>query len=146
MPKKYENTQMFTAQPYPLYAWGMWVEAVFDEDFSEIEDYEFNIDRLTVVGWMQNGGQVVPMVSSIGHGVVPLYAFADKPIFCPYRADEQLVPGRLDDEFVLVEISLAEPDSEVYEAAQDSYRTVQKYRRLAADRKLATVVEEAGDE
>jgi hypothetical protein len=139
MSKAKNNDKTFTAQPYPLYAWGMWVEAVFDDDFAKIVDYDFNVDRLTVVGWMQSGGQVVPMVSSIGYGVVPLYAFSGRPDFCPYRVNEDLVPGRLDDEFVLVEISLAEPESEVYEAAKDSYRTIQRYRRLA------TVVEENPD-
>lgn len=140
MPKKYENNRTFAAQPYPLYAWGMWVESVFDDDFSKVIGYEFNVDRLTIVGWMHSGGEVVPMVSSIGYGIVPLYAFSGRPDYCPYIANEELLPGRLDEEFVLVEISLAEPASEVYEAAKDSYRVVRKYRNKP------TVVEEVGNE
>jgi hypothetical protein len=135
MSKKKEFNETFTSQPYPLYAWGMWVEPVFDDSFSKIVSYEFNVDRLTIVGWMHEEDVVVPMVSSTTYGVIPLYAFTGAPLGVDID-----FPSRypiVAEEFNLVDITMAEPAREVFEAAKEYYHLVQRAQRMS------TVVEEA---
>ena len=123
--KKQNNKATFSAQPYPLYAWGMWVTGVFNDDFTEIVDYDFNVDRLTIVGWMHEGSDVIPMVSSIACGIIPLYAFTGSPELT-YTEYSDRWSDQMLDEFVLVEIAMAEPAPEVFEATKDYYGIVMR--------------------
>ncbi len=138
MSKNKNKKKIFTAQPYPLYAWGMWVESVFDDDFTKIIDYDFNVDRLTIVGWMQEGDDVTPMVSSLICGIIPLYAFTGNPELT--RVDYTGPWADVHEEFVLVEISMAEPAPEVFEATKDYYGITQRASRV---NKKLTVVEDS---
>jgi hypothetical protein len=137
MSKKKKKSPVFTSQPYPLYAWGMWVEPVFDDNYENILEYEFNIDRLTIVGWMQRGDVVQPMVSTVGYGVVSLYDCAGYPDFAgTWTITDEPFRDFISEDFLLADISMSEPDSDVYAATKNAYVMLQNHRR-----KL-TVVEE----
>ena len=139
MSKSKKKHPVFTSQPYPLYAWGMWVEPVFDDDFQNIVEYEFNIDRLTIVGWQQHGDLIEPMISTIGYGVISLYDCAGYPDFMsPTPAKE--FRNYTHEDFILVEIAMSEPDSDVYAVAKNSWIMVQWNR--AKYRNNPTVVDE----
>jgi hypothetical protein len=74
------------------------------------------------------------MVSSTTYGVIPLYAFTGAPL----GVDTDF-PSRypiVAEEFNLVDITMAEPAREVFEAAKEYYRLVQRAQRMS------TVVEE----
>ena len=134
MSKPKEQKTTFTAQPYPLYAWGMWTDPVVDDKYNVV-DYDFNIDRLTIVGWMHQDEDVIPMVSTLLHGVAPLYAFTGNP-----EASDYVYKGKysnISDEFILVDISITEPHSDVYKAAKRLHMLPLRVSEL-----LATVVEE----
>ena len=136
MSKSKKKHPVFTSQPYPLYAWGMWVEPVFDDDYENILEYEFNIDRLTIVGWMQRGDVIEPMVSTVGYGVVSLYDCAGYPDFAGPWTRELPFRDYISEDFLLADISMSEPDSDVYAATKNAFLMLQNHRR-----KL-TVVEE----
>lgn len=120
MSKSKKKHPVFSSQPYPLYAWGMWVKPVFDDDFANIVEYEFNIDRLTIVGWNQRGDFIEPMVSIIGYGVISLYDCAGYPDFNTPRPPQEF-KNYTHEDFVLAEIAMAEPDSDVYAVAKNSW-------------------------
>jgi hypothetical protein len=136
MAKKKNNKATFTSQPYPLYAWGMWVEPVFDDNYENILEYEFNIDRLTIVGWMQRGDVIEPMVSTVGSGVVSLYDCAGYPDFAGPWTTTLPFRDYISEDFLLTDISMSEPNSDVYAATKNAFLMLQNHRR-----KL-TVVEE----
>lgn len=153
MSKNKKKHPVFTSQPYPLYAWGMWTNIVLDEEWRPGQeepvarwDYQYNIDRLTIVGWMQEENRVIPMVSSIDCGIVPLYVFTGNPD----RLHEDYIDEWYDqmlDEFILVGIEMVEPAHEVFEAVKLQYEIMHHSRHSALLETInnPTVVEEVAD-
>jgi hypothetical protein len=138
------KNKTFTPQPYPLYAWGSWAEPVFNDEFTQLVGFEYHKDRLTVVGWLDvPGQQVEPMVMSTGYGVLELREFSGPwPAINPkediytYREDSHGQRVVIEDDFVLVDIAMAEPDDSVFVAANRAHLSSMKLRNKV------TVVEE----
>jgi hypothetical protein len=79
------------------------------------------------------------MVSTIGYGVISLYDCAGYPDFNTPRPPQEF-RNYTHEDFVLVEIAMAEPDSDVYAVAKNSWIMVQRNR--AKYRNNPTVVDE----
>ena len=163
LPKKTVKT--FTSQAYPLYVWGMWVQVVRDRnpetDF-KLLGYRYHTDRLTIVGWMQmSDTRVEPMVFTTEWGVVPIYelagawpaAYGELPDYydlITYGEDLTFVVPQ--EEFVLVDIAMSQPDREMFETSKRTHLLNSAARagmEVGSLKDLSTgmtVVEEAGDE
>jgi len=114
----------FSSQPYPLYAWGLWADPIYDGSFEKIERTEYHKDRLTIIGWQTSGRRVEPIVASRDYGPIPLREFSGNWVDLPMCLDdyepwldEEGGPAMVGNKFVLVEISMTEPDDEVFQAA-----------------------------
>jgi hypothetical protein len=77
------------------------------------------------------------MVSTVGYGVVSLYDCAGYPDFAgTWTITDEPFRDFISEDFLLADISMSEPDSDVYAATKNAYVMLQNHRR-----KL-TVVEE----
>ena len=118
----------FTAQPYPLYAWGMWAEPVHDDE-TDLIGFTYFKDRLTIAGWMQmSDRRVEPMVVSHQYGVIHLYELMgpwqchfneETPSEYTYLRDSENTRIVCEPDFVLVEVTMAEPHSSVFDATKE---------------------------